>query len=84
MMRVSQRLRDALKLRAPAWRHARSAGVDPTTLSKLLSGAYRLRENDRRIVAVGRELGLLPDECFESDAPGEGQPSGELERVAHA
>ena len=48
----------------PAYRIAWRAGLHPTTLSKLLHGAERLKPGDRRIVAVGRELGLAPEECF--------------------
>lgn len=68
MLAVSRRLKDALKLNGPAYRVARKAGLDPTTLSKLLHGAVLLRDADPRILAVGRELGLAPDECFESEA----------------
>lgn len=45
-----------------AWGAAR---CHPDTLSRLLRGAARLKPNDPRIVAVGRELGLSPEECFE-------------------
>jgi hypothetical protein len=50
-----------------AYRLWRRAGVDPTTGSKLLHGASVPRPNDPRIIAVGRELGLAPAECFHVD-----------------
>ena len=40
------------------------AGCHPSTLSRLLHGAERVKPDDPRIVAVGRQLGLEPDECF--------------------
>lgn len=46
------------------YRIAQEAGVCPGTLSSLLSGARRVKAFDHRIVAVGRVLGLEPDECF--------------------
>jgi len=71
----SRRFVTALKLHPePAYRLAWRANppVHPNTLSKLVSGYLRPREGDIRIVAVGRELGLTPEECFEPapvDAP---------------
>ena len=51
----------------PAYRLAWRANVHPNTLSKLVSGYLRARVNDSRIIAVGRELGLQPAECFVTD-----------------
>jgi hypothetical protein len=68
--RPSRRFIEALKLNAePAYRIAWRAGVHPNTLSKLTSGYIRPRWNDPRIIAVGRELGLPPEACFEPDGP---------------
>jgi hypothetical protein len=65
MLLVSRTLLDRLKLSAtPAYKLARRAGCHPSTLSKLLHGAERLKDNDPRIVAVGRQLGLRPEDCF--------------------
>lgn len=47
-----------------AWR----AGIHPNTLSKLVNGIEHVRQNDKRIVAVGKILGLSPDKCFDNDA----------------
>lgn len=61
----SRRFIEALKLHPdPAYRIAYRAGVHPNTLSKLVSGYIRPRVGDRRIVAVGRELGLAVEDCF--------------------
>lgn len=63
---ISRTFLAALKLHPePAYRVALRAGVNPTTLSKLISGAQPLGLNDTRIVAVGRELGLPAAACFE-------------------
>jgi hypothetical protein len=51
----------------PAYKISWRAGVHPNTLSKLISGYLRPRVNDPRILAVGRELGLKPAECFEPE-----------------
>ena len=59
----------ALKLSPdPAYRVAMRAGVNPTTLSKLIIGAQALHPGDHRIVAVGRQLGLPPESCFDIPA----------------
>lgn len=64
--RISTRLIHAIKLAdKPSYKIAVRAGLHPTQLSKLIHGAERVRENDPRIVRIGRELGLQPDECFE-------------------
>lgn len=67
-MLLSRRFIEALKLHSePAYRLAWRAGIHPATLSKLIHGAERVRPRDNRIVAVGRELGLAPEDCFEQD-----------------
>ena len=64
---LSRRFVQALKLHhEPAYRLAWRAGLHPATLSKLIHGAERVRPQDERVIAVGRELGLSPTECFES------------------
>jgi len=65
-LRLSTRFVHALKLSdSPSYKLAVRAGLHPTSLSKLIHGAERVRENDARIIQVGRELGLQPEECFE-------------------
>ena len=51
----------------PVWAVARSAGLHPTTLYKLLSGYEVARPGDRRVEAVAEVLGLDPSECFEQE-----------------
>jgi hypothetical protein len=65
-MAVSTRLKVAIKLNEePAYRIAQKAGIDPSTLSKLIHGFYQIKPNDPRIISVGRILGIPPEECFE-------------------
>jgi len=73
MSKISRTFIVELKLHSePAYRLAQKAGVNPATLSKLIHGIERVRENDDRILRVGRILGLDPDEVFDSRAVGRG------------
>ena len=66
-MKVSQTFIIRLKLHSqPAYRIAQQAGINPSTLSKLIHGAEPVRFDDDRIVRVGRILGLESDEVFDS------------------
>lgn len=66
MKRVSREFKIAVKLAgAPAWKIAYQASVNPNVLSKIMSGALRVKPYDRRVLAVGQILGLKPEECFE-------------------
>jgi hypothetical protein len=65
---VSRAFLSKLKLHPePAYRVAMRAGVNPTTLSKLITGAQALHAGDERIVAVGRQIGLQADRCFATE-----------------
>ncbi len=71
-MGLSREFLVRLKLgREPAYRVAQQAGVNPSTLSKLIRGIASVGVDDGRIIAVGRVLGLSPAECFD-DGRGEG------------
>ena len=62
---VSEKLRAAIKLgRIPAYKIAHMAGMDPSTLSKLICGISKVKKGDPRVVAVGRVLGVPAEECF--------------------
>ncbi len=66
MTAVSQQFLIRLKLnQLPAYKIAQRAGVNPTTLSKLINGIDRVRVQDPRIIAVGEIIGLAESECFE-------------------
>ncbi len=66
---VSKELRAAIKLgEEPAYKIAHRAGISSSTLSKLICGIDKVRPGDPRVLAVGRVLGLKPEECFEKGA----------------
>ena len=68
MIRVSDKLRIRIKVNnVPAYRIAQLAGMDPSTLSKLLCGISRIKPNDPRVIKVGKVLGISADECFQED-----------------
>ena len=66
---ISTKFREALRdAELPQYKIAWQAGIEPTVLSALLIGAKRCHDNDERIIAVGRVLGLTAAECFEEEA----------------
>lgn len=66
MVKVSRKLIETVKLAdRPAYKVAWEAGIHPVVLSKLIHGYDRVWPKDRRVIAVGKVLGLLPEECFE-------------------
>jgi hypothetical protein len=65
---VSREFKVAVKMAdVPAWRIAYAAGVHPNVLSKIMSGAIRVKPGDARVVRVGGIIGLTPEECFEGN-----------------
>ena len=69
-MRISQRLVEAVKLHhRPAYTVAWEAGIHPSTLSKLLHGAERVRAGDPRVLEVARIVGVVPQEAFGPEEP---------------
>ena len=70
MTTLSQQVLIRLKLNdLPAYKIAQRAGVNPTTLSRLINGIDRVRLEDPRIIAVGEIMGLSESECFERVPP---------------
>ncbi len=68
---LSKEFKIAIKLSdIPAWRIAYKAGVNPNVLSKIMSGALRVKPGDIRVVNVGKVIGLDEDECFEANGKG--------------
>lgn len=63
---VSQKLKVAIKLAdEPSYKIAHKAGINPTTLSKIVCGIAKVKTGDSRVLMVGKVLGLKPEECFE-------------------
>lgn len=62
---LSEKFIIALKLDPrPQYKIAWEAGLNPTTLSQLLTGYARIKRNDPRIIAVGKVIGVKERECF--------------------
>ena len=65
---ISQKFKASLKLAdRPAYRIAQDVGVNPNDLSKIIRGILPTKKNDPRVIAVGKILGLKPEECFQED-----------------
>jgi len=65
MLSISSKFRARVKLSdVPAYRIAQLAGIDPSTLSKLICGIATIKPNDPRVVRVGKVLGIPREECF--------------------
>lgn len=63
---LSQKFISILKLTdEPHYKIAHKANLHPSTLSKLLNGIEKIQQNDKRVLQVGKIIGLKPKECFE-------------------
>jgi len=64
-VQVSRLLFNAIRLdRRRAYRIAQAANLHPSTLSRVINGIERIKPNDPRVIAIGRVLGIPPNECF--------------------
>jgi transcriptional regulator with XRE-family HTH domain len=71
MFILSRKFITALKLHdLPAYRIAQMAGVDSSTLSKLINGISPIKENDERIVRIATVLDISADEAFDRSEDG--------------
>jgi len=65
-MGISKKLRDAVRLSdKKSYQIAHEAGIHPSTLSKIMCGIDKINDNDKRILAISKVVGLSPEECFE-------------------
>ncbi len=65
---LTRRFIERLKLwHEPQYSVALKAGVHPSLLSKWIIGAQAVRRGDPRAIAIGRLIGLEPDEVFLDD-----------------
>lgn len=63
---VSKKLRIAIYLHSKrAYEIAQECGMSPSTLSKLLNGIEETKQEDPRILRVGKVVGVPARECFE-------------------
>jgi hypothetical protein len=49
------------------YRLANAHGLSASTLSAILNGIRRVEDDDPRLIAIGLQLGLLPDQVFERE-----------------
>jgi hypothetical protein len=69
---VSRQFKIAVKMAdRPAWKIAYEAGIHPNLLSKILSGAIRVKRSDKRVLRVADVLGICHADCFDDDQGGE-------------
>jgi len=62
---VSQKLKIAIYLnQKKAYQIAQEAGLNPSTLSKLLNGIEEIKPKDPRILKVAKIVGVSEGECF--------------------
>ena len=71
-MTVSDQFKLALlKKRAAGvrlYRLAQAAGMSPSMLSAIATGAQAVRPNDPRVIRLGELIGVRASECFAPDA----------------
>lgn len=71
---VSERFIAAVKLsKQRGYQIAHAAGLHPSTLSRLVTGAERPRPDDPRVLRVASVLGLSATECFEQESSEDAQ-----------
>ncbi len=63
---VSQKLKDAVKTSIDMhYVVAKKAGLSQSSMSQLLRGIVEHQENDPRVIAIGKVVGVSPEDCFE-------------------
>ena len=68
-MPISNKLKIAVRLSdLKSYEIAHQANLHPSMLSKIINGIELVKEDDHRVLAVARVLGLNPDECFRKEA----------------
>lgn len=64
---VSKKLKDAVRTSdMPAYVIAQEVGMHPSMLSQIINELIRINDNDSRVIAIGRVLGVKAGECFEA------------------
>jgi hypothetical protein len=62
---ISRKLWEAIKLAdRPAYTIAREAGISSSTLSKLMCDIEPVKDDDSRVIAVGKVMGIPSSSCF--------------------
>ena len=64
---ISKKFKAVVKLHQKRnYEIAYEAGIHPATLSKILCGIQKVNLGDWRVIAIGKVIGLRPDQCFET------------------
>jgi hypothetical protein len=67
-IRVSRLLRNMIRLDdRRAYRIAQEANLHPSTLSRIINGIEQIKPDDPRVIAIGKAIGLTPNECFTAE-----------------
>jgi hypothetical protein len=65
---VSETFKTKVKLsNLKGYQIAHLATIHPTTLSRIMNGIEPVKNGDKRVIAIGRILGLTESECFSND-----------------
>lgn len=63
---VSEKLKNAVRTsKDKGYIIAQSAGVHPSMLSQIINDILNVKENDPRVIAIGKVVGVSPEDCFE-------------------
>ena len=80
---VTKKFKDAVKLHSKKqYEIAWEAGMNPTTLSQIITGYVRPRFGDPRVIKVGELVGLKPEECFVEKEPLSGEKTYDSARAS--
>jgi hypothetical protein len=62
---ISQKFRAAVKLHSMRdFKIAQAADINPSILSRIVTGALQVEKGDKRVKAVAEVLGIPVSECF--------------------
>jgi hypothetical protein len=65
---VSETLKAKVRLsNLKQYQIAHLVNIHPTTLSRIINGIEIVKDGDKRIIAIGKVLGLAEEECFATD-----------------
>jgi hypothetical protein len=68
---VSQTFKAAIRLSPKrGYQIAHEAGIHPSTLSRIICGIEKAKDDDPRVLKVAQVLGLEPTACFETEGSG--------------
>lgn len=66
LAKISNKLKNAVKLSTlNQYTIAHDAGMSQSMISQLMNGIVIPQDNDERVIAVGKVLGLESEDCFE-------------------